>query len=838
MSAQTTSIAGAGKADPRRQALAYVTFAVVYYVLAAYAMSLPVHTRFPLVIWPAHGLALGVLLVAPIRRWPWYLLLVALATAAVGFDMYRDMQMDVSRVLASMAVNVAQPLFVAAGLLRLAGPRVQVDTVKGVASFLVGMAPLVGGMAILDAGFTYLHTSAPFRESWSVTFVSTMLGMLISAPLVLAWSRKGLVEALEMTRAKLPELLVLYGGLIITTNYVFGSQPTAPGFIPPLIYLCAPFLIWAALRFGMRTTTLALAIFGLICFWQTAHGFGPFSVDRVADVRSMLHLQGYLATIVVTTLFSAALLVEREEAIYETGAWRNRHEAVIRASGNLLYELDPTTGAVLWDGDTRSVLGVTPDRISTVRQWMERVHPEDRIRLKGLRRVLMSGSLSHIAIEYRFRKDDGEYTTLGVNAYRIGDPTGDNPAERRVIGFVKDVAEKLRAESERERLEAQLKQAEKMQAVGHLAGGIAHDFNNILGAILGYGELAQRRAEGDADMKRYLDTIMGAGNRAKSLVTQILSYSRAEGVQKMPVLVAPIAQEVCELVRGSTPLAIDVVFRNNAGDDAMVLGDPTRLHQLLMNFSTNAIHAMDQGGTLEVSLDAEVLDAPRKVRTGEIKAGEYIRISVRDSGHGIAPEVIDRIFEPFFTTKPAGRGTGLGLALVHSVVSEHKGFIEVKSELGKGTTFTVWIPATHAAEGVGEEETEMPMGAGQVILAVDDEVDVLHALEEMLAQLGYEPVGFNDSREALEAVRANPRGFDAIVSDEVMPQLIGTQLALEVHKVNPGMPIVIASGYGGAGFEARALSAGVNRVLRKPYRMSEIAEALATFFAQSVSRVD
>ena len=839
MSAQTTSIAAAGSANPGRQALAYVTFAVVYYVLAAYALSLPVHTRFPLVIWPAHGLALGVLLVAPARRWAWYLLLAGLATAAVGFDMVHDKQMEIARVLASIVVNMAQPLLVAAGLLRLAGPRVQVDTVKGVASFLVGMAPLVGGMAILDATFTYLHTSAPFREQWSVTFVSTMLGMLITAPLILAWSRKGLVEALEMTRAKLPELIVLFTGLIVTTHYVFGynTRFTAPGYIPPLIYLCAPFLIWAALRFGMRTTTLALAIFGLICYWQTAHGFGPFSVDGLADVRAMLHLQGYLATIVVTTLFSAALLVEREEAVHETEAWRNRHEAVIRASGNLLYELDPATGAVLWDGDTRSVLGVKPDSISTVRQWVERVHPEDRIRLKGLRAMLVSGNLSHIALEYRFRKEDGDYTTLGVNAYRIGDPTGDNPGERRVIGFVKDVSEKLRAEEERLKLEAQLKQAEKMQAVGHLAGGIAHDFNNILGAILGYGELAQRRAEKDADMKRYLDTIMGAGNRAKSLVTQILSYSRAEGTQKMPVLVAPIAQEVCDLVRGSTPLAIDVAFTNSAGDDAMVLGDPTRLHQLLMNLCTNAIHAMGQGGTLELSIDAEVLEAPRKVRTGDIKAGEYIRIRVRDAGHGIAPEVIDRIFEPFFTTKPAGRGTGLGLALVHSVVSEHKGFIEVESELGKGTTFTVWIPAIHEVEGMGEEAPEMPMGGGQVILAVDDEVDVLHVLEEMLAQLGYEPVGFSDSREALEAVRANPRGFDAIVSDEVMPELIGTQLALEVHKVNPGMPIVIASGYGGAGFEARALSAGVNRVLRKPYRMGEIAEALAGFFATKATEV-
>ena len=180
------------------------------------------------------------------------------------------------------------------------------------------MGPLVAAMSILDTGFTFLHTSAPFREQWSVTFVSTMLGMLLTAPLILAWSRRGLEEALELTRARMPELLVLYAGLIITTNYVFGHRPAVPGFIPPLIYLCAPFLIWAALRFGLRAATLGLSIFGLICYWHTAHGFGPFSIDGMADVRSMLHLQGYLATIIVTTLFSAALLVEREDAVRET----------------------------------------------------------------------------------------------------------------------------------------------------------------------------------------------------------------------------------------------------------------------------------------------------------------------------------------------------------------------------------------------------------------------------------------------------------------------------------------------------------------------------------------
>ncbi len=804
-----------------RQTLAFISFGVVYYLLAEFAARLPIEPRLPLLIWPAHGVALGTLLVAPVRRWPAYLALIAVATLGIGLDLDATW----ARIASTVAVNVAEPLFVAAGLLRLAGPRVQVDSIRAVTSFLVGMVPLVAAMAILDAGFTYLHTEVPFRQQWSVMFVSTLIGMLLTAPLILAWSRHGWREALDVSRSRLPELVVLYGGIVITTNYVFGMRPSAAGFIPPLIYLSAPFLIWAALRFGLRAATLALAMFGLICYWHTAHGFGPFSIDGVADVRSMLHLQGYIATLIVTTLFAAALLVERQDAVRETEAWRSRHEAVIRASGNLLYEYDPSLGAVVWDGDTKAVLGTTPDRIATLRAWMDRVHPEDRVRLKGLRQRLVDGDLQNIAIEYRFRRDDGEYATLGVNAYRVAGNEG-----RRIIGFVKDVSEKLRADQERQRLEAQLKQAEKMQAVGHLAGGIAHDFNNILGAILGYGELAQRKAV-EEDMRRYLDTIMSAGNRAKALVTQILSYSRAEGAEKVPVILAPIAHEVCDLVRGSSPLTVDVRFKDEA-HDAAVMGDPTRIHQLLMNLCTNAVQAMGQGGVLDIELATETVEAARKVRSGDLQPGEYVRVRVTDSGHGIAPEVIDRIFEPFFTTKPAGRGTGLGLALVHSVVMEHKGFIDVTSELGRGTTFAVWIPIVHAEERAAEIEKEMPQGDGQVILAVDDEKDVLHALEEMLAQLGYEPVGFDDSRAALAAIRAEPQRFDAIMSDEVMPQLVGTQLALEARRLNPTIPVVIASGYGGAGFEARALAAGVNRVLRKPYRMAEVAETLAVLLAK------
>ena len=822
MSAATTPVVIDSAA---RQTLAYVSFGVVYFALAAYAASLPLHERLPLFIWPAHGVALGTLLIAPPRRWPIYLMLIFLATLGVGWTS----GVPWVSILTTAAVNVAQPVFVAAGLIRLAGPRVQIDTLKGLAAVLVGMVPLVAAMAIVDGAYSFLRFQAPFRQQWSVTFVSTMLGMLLTAPLILAWSRHGYREAFDMTRSRWPELLVLFAGLVFTTNYIFLTRPKVEGFIPPLAYLCAPFLIWAALRFGLRAATLGLATFGLISYWHTGHGFGPYSIDGIPDLRSLLHLQGYLATIVVTTLFSAALLVERQEAARDIEAWRYRHERVMRASQSLLYDFDPVGGDIVWDGDLPAVIGTTAEQVATIRQWMARVHPDDRMRLKGLRRQLLQGQISHIAIEYRFRGDEDEYTTLGVNAYLVGDSTL-GKSGRRVIGFVKDVSDKVRAEEERMRLEAQLKQAEKMQAVGHLAGGIAHDFNNILGAILGYGELAQAKAK-DSDVLRYLDTIMNAGNRAKSLVTQILSYSRAEGSEKTSVIVGPVVEEVCELIRGSSPASIEVRFTNEAGE-AAVRGDPTRLHQLFMNLCSNAVHAMSGGGKLEIDIATERVDAPRKVRTGEIPSGEYVRVKVSDSGHGIAPEVIDRIFEPFFTTKPAGRGTGLGLALVHSVVMEHNGFIDVDSALGRGTTFIVWMPQTYGKEG-HEEAPPAPVvqGAGQVILAVDDEPEVLAALEEMLATLGYEPAGFHSSLEALEAARAEPRRFDAVVSDEVMPGLTGTQLSIELRKLNPTLPILIASGYGGSGFETRALSAGVNRVLKKPYRMSEIGEILGGFFA-------
>jgi PAS domain S-box-containing protein len=755
---------------------------------------------------------------------------VAAATLVVG----TVVGVPVKELLLDALVNVVEPALVAAVVLRVGGGRANITTLLGMGAFFVNIVPVIATMSLIDALISAEHLGTALQKQWSVTFVSEFLGMIVIAPMILAWTHGGWRESSRSLRDRAlkdstPELVVLFAGLVFTTHIVFGANPNAAWFIPALSYLCAPFLIWAALRFGLRSATLALAIFSLICYWHTARGSGPFSISGMSSWTSMLHMQAYLATVTVTTLFAAVLLAERDAAARTTEAWRRRHEAAIRASGNLLYELDPEAGTFLWDGDTRAVLGLDHDDIATVVQWANRVHPDDSERVRATRERLISGELPHIAIEYRIRHGNGTWITVGVNGYVIDDPMRPRSGRRRIIGFVSDISEKVHAEAQRQALAAQLRQAEKMEAVGRLAGGIAHDFNNILGAILGYGELAQARVQSDEQLKRYLDTIVNAGNRAKALVDQILSYSRAEGGIRAPVIVGPVATEVTDLLRGSVPAGIEVRFAEPDGA-AIVLGDPTRLHQLLMNLSSNAVQAMPGGGVLEISVRTQTLASTLRTRLSEVAPGDYVVIEVKDTGEGIAPAVIDRIFEPFFTTKPAGRGTGLGLALVHSIVKEHGGAIDVKSEVGKGTTFTVWLPRLAEEGSARAAPAASTPGRGQVILIVDDEPEVLAALEEMLATLGFEPAGYSDSRAALEAFRADPKRFEAVISDEVMPSLTGTQLTVELRRIKPDIPVIIVSGYGGAGFETRALSAGANRVLKKPYRMQDIGEILRGFF--------
>ena len=387
--------------------------------------------------------------------------------------------------------------------------------------------------------------------------------------------------------------------------------------------------------------------------------------------------------------------------------------------------------------------------------------------------------------------------------------------------------ERSRAEEEKQKLEAQLRQSQKMEAMGTLAGGIAHDFNNILGAILGYGEMAHKSAQEGSTTQRYLDNVMIAGNRAKALVERILAFSRSGLAERVPVHVEPVTAETVELLRASLPVGIELQVMLAAGN-ASVIGDATQIHQVVMNLCSNAIQAMPSGGMVSVKLDRVIFDTPMVFSHGRVPPGRYLRLEVSDTGLGIDAKLLERIFDPFFTTKGVGEGTGLGLSLVHGIVRDHGGGIDVHSRPGTGTTFEVYLPiAGEIGATITTPEVEIPPGRGETVMLVDDEQALVALGEEILAELGYEPVGFQDSVAALEAFQTNPERFDAVLTDETMPDMTGTELAREIRKLRPDIPVLLMSGYRGRALAARAATSGINDLLKKPLQSHDIAASLA-----------
>ncbi|MFO1205947.1 MAG: ATP-binding protein [Burkholderiales bacterium] len=540
-----------------------------------------------------------------------------------------------------------------------------------------------------------------------------------------------------------------------------------------------------------------------------------------------------IRTAVLTLLIAAAIvaLVRQlrrvelgERALRES---EERYALAMEGANEGHFDWDLEGGRSFLSEKMKALFGLAPDAPITSRAELLAsvdIHPDDGPLVDAAFQAHLAGHTPSYSVEYRVRHPDGEWHWLLVRGRSLRDAAG---KAYRVVGSAIDVTERKRAESEKERLEIRLRRSQKMEAMGTLAGGIAHDFNNILGAILGYGELAQKNAVEGSVVRRYVDNVMHAGGRAKSLVERILAFSRSGLGERAPVNVQAVAEETLELLAASLRPDIRLVHKLDTGD-AAVIGDATQLHQVLMNLCTNAVQAMPDGGELAVLLEREEVREQRALTHGELAPGPYARFTVRDTGTGIRPEVLDRMFDPFFTTKGVGQGTGLGLSLVHGIVADVGGAIDVASTPGQGTAFTVWLPlagaAPRPASGVVEE---LPRGNGEVIMVVDDEPALVELAEEMLAELGYEPVGFRSSTAALESFAAAPHRFDAVMTDEMMPELTGSALALEIRKIRSDVPMIIMSGYVDASVAALARSAGVSEVLRKPLQARDIAEALA-----------
>ncbi len=382
-------------------------------------------------------------------------------------------------------------------------------------------------------------------------------------------------------------------------------------------------------------------------------------------------------------------------------------------------------------------------------------------------------------------------------------------------------------------LESQMVQAQKMEAIGTLAGGIANDFNNMLFPILGYAELTMEQVPEDSVARRNLEELFKAANRAKGLIQQILSFSRETEQENKVLRIQSIIKEVLKLLRPSLPSTIEIHLDVDENCDP-VLADPVRIHQVLMNLCTNAYHAMqEKGGVLGVTLAEMEVNSDNLVSHLDLNPGSYLMLSVSDTGHGIDPMVIEQIFNPYFTTKAPGEGTGLGLAVAHEIVESCGGQITVYSQPDEGTTFHIYLPRVDTR---GFEQETLPLGQAQKgterILLVDDEPQIVRMVRQMLESLGYHVTARTRSVEALEAFCMQPDAFDLVMTDQIMPNMKGTELAQKIRSIRPDIPIILCTGSGEAITEEKAEVTGFMEYPTKPILKNELAMTIRRLLDQ------
>jgi PAS domain S-box-containing protein len=451
----------------------------------------------------------------------------------------------------------------------------------------------------------------------------------------------------------------------------------------------------------------------------------------------------------------------------------------------------------------------------------EQVYADSTVREQFRQQIEEFGEVR--GLEYQVRRRDGVLIWISEFARVVRDPGG---AVLHYEGTIKDISRRKQVEEENNLLEAQMRQSKKMEAIGTLAGGIAHDFNNILGAIVGFTEMSLEDLPPRTLTRSNLEHVLKAAHRARDLVRQILAFSRQSNSERHDVQLGGLVRETLKLIRATLPATVEISHQFNSQADT-IIADPTQIQQVLMNLCTNAGHAMrERGGKLHLALDdAGDPVASSRHGTAPVHPG-FIKLTVSDTGHGMTREIADRIFEPFFTTKGVGEGTGLGLAVVHGIVTSHDGSISVVSAPGKGTTFTVLLPrAKHSSPAIGTPAQMVALGRGR-ILFVDDEEDLVNVAQQRLRRLGYKVTTKSDSLEALNTFRNNPGGFDLVITDVTMPHMTGMKLGRELRRIRGDIPVILCTGSTLAIDPGEMEASGFAALLMKPLDFNHLSKLL------------
>ncbi len=683
-------------------------------------------------------------------------------------------------------------------------------------------------------------------DLWHLLFFD-LLVYALSIPLLLV--RGPSYEA----RAGFTSLLIYLIGLVVTI--FMGPLSGGPLWLFGFAIFAGVFLgAKAALAAAIVNAITLVALCALILTGKIAQGLPFFLTTEamVAAVASFTVLNLLTGLSISFLVKGLGISHQKEKALSSTLDSERRHlvaakqrleveiqerrsaEAAVRESEQKYRLLADNVSDIIWMIDIKTL------RMTYVSPSVERVrgYTPEEVMNQPLERVLSPGSYEMVkqkfgdllrrketiqprqtfTLEVEQFKKNGEKIHSEVTVSFIRDA---NERPVSVLGVTRDITERKRAEEARVKLESQLRQAKKMEAIGTLAGGIAHDFNNILSSIIGFTELCLDDAPKGSLLRDNLNEIFTGGKRAKELVKQILTFARQADDQASPIQVGAIAKETIKFLRSSIPRTIQIVA--DIQSDALIMGNATQVQQVIMNLFANAADAMEEGGVLKVSLNDVVFSDILQLPAQDMHLGRYLKLVVQDSGAGIPPNVLPSIFDPYFTTKAVGKGTGMGLAVVHGIVESYGGRIVVESAPGMGTTFTLFLPATARQAAAQEVEIDYLPGGRERILFVDDEAAITAMGCQLLERLGYAVVAQTSSLEALALFREKAEDFDLVITDVTMPNLPGDKLVQELRAIRPDIPIILCTGYSARVSEDNAAALGAQGFAYKPIVRADIA---------------
>jgi PAS domain S-box-containing protein len=492
-----------------------------------------------------------------------------------------------------------------------------------------------------------------------------------------------------------------------------------------------------------------------------------------------------------------------------------RYRSIMEASPDPIVTYDMQGSVIYINPAFTRVFGWTYEEV--VRKKIDYVPEEALVETQAMLKKLQRGESAFGFQTQRYNKNRNIIDidmSFGVWKTKFGDPAGS-------VVILRDV-------TEQKKIAAQLQRAQKLEAIGTLAGGIAHDFNNILSGIFGYSQLAKNHLDNPKRTEKDIDQIIKGAHKATDLVQQILTISRKSIHKKQPLSAHLVIKEALKLLRATIPATIQI--KEAIFSKATVIADPTKIHQVIMNLCTNAYHAMlETGGILSVGLKEIKFSQKDGIPGSNIEPGNYLKLEVSDTGHGIESPIMEKIFEPYFTTKEPDKGTGLGLAVVFGIVQEHKGHITVYSEPGLGTTFHVYLPIVDkSSDPYMKKKEEFVVSGSERILFVDDEENLLRTVKELLEELGYRVNSFQNGTQAFEAYKEDPDCFDIVVSDMTMPGMTGLDLAKKILQLRPTQPVVLCTGHSELINRKKALKIGISDYYEKPVIISELAKVIRT----------